>query len=461
MPFGKSAPVVLEELNSNELTKLRILGTSFRWPGIDTYYFSQDYQEPFKVQYPSIDLELVDTSMYYPGNPEAGMSLEEIIEKEKPDVFLLNMDQYRKFAEAGRLYPLEGVIAQDRYDTKPFHPMVMRLLAEEGGGQLYGISSFFTSKAILYNKRLFEKYGVELPKDHATWPELMRLAAQFPRESSEGDRIYGLNSRSIREFVLEDLGGTEGLSYYDPGTDAVTLDTPEWNQVFTEAVEYYRSGVTNYGLKPGKDLFITGEAAMTLASPYYTQVLPSHIGAAAVPVSQEGRSIPNWYAIPQSPKFLDSIWAVNANSPNQRAAWEFVKWINSEERAEPYRIQDSGKISGSGLLLSRTMLIQDDDQHGIEAFYRDEPEGPFVEYEHSRVPSLGVVDDLFVQAISAMIEGQITVAEGLKQLQQKVEKELEAYRARMEAAEQKEEALMDAEEQEQLYDMRKLLATLS
>jgi hypothetical protein len=53
--------------------------------------------------------------------------------------------------EDGKLYALDSVIQQDKYDIEGIHPAIRKLLRDKGNGKLFGLSPTFNSSALYYN----------------------------------------------------------------------------------------------------------------------------------------------------------------------------------------------------------------------------------------------------------------------------------------------------------------------
>src|SRR5690606_27739385 len=113
--------------------------------------------------------------------------------------------------------------------------------------------------------------------------------------------------------------------------------------------------------------------AMKVADSYYMSQLES----AKKQLGEE--IVANWDVVtaptsPGSPNTsssfrLTDVFAVHAQSSNTQAAWEFVKYINSDPFAKI--TSRSGVLSG---LPVRTEYIRNDEDIHIEAFYTHSPE---------------------------------------------------------------------------------------
>lgn len=354
----------------------------------DESYFFQQYGDLFSMKYPNINVEVVSIQSLYSGsgeNVDYEKAFEELVEKEQPDVVMLNTSNFEKFATNGKLQELDTLIERDKYDIETIYPGLLELLKETGEGKLYGMAPSFYGNVIYYNADLFEKYGVELPHDGMTWQEIIDTARRFPTEGDEKSRIYGFGYQyggMSLENLASSIGSTQGLQAINPDTLKITLNTDSWKQTYKTALDALESDALynpeNNGFSGGSmeeyyqsQVFLMGRMAMTREGSYMLQSLkeaknvikdykPFKVGMVAGPVD------------PASPDqtrdiYFSEIFAVRANSANTDAAWEFIKFINGPEYAKvKSRTMNNG-------LLSRMGFSNEFDGHSLDVFYKLKP----------------------------------------------------------------------------------------
>lgn len=182
---------------------------------------------------------------------------------------------------------------------------------------------------LFYRKDLFEKAGLKPP---TTLEELEAAAKKLNDPTAD---MYGIVSRGQRGAAV-----TQFSSYlYGFGGDFIkdgkcVLDTPD----SVKAIQYYGRilhdygppGVTNMSWPQAQAIFASGKAAMwTDASTLLAGLLDpakskvaDKVGLAMFPAGPAGQHPFN--VVPWSV-------AVSAQSKNKDAAWEFVKWLSSQE----------------------------------------------------------------------------------------------------------------------------------
>lgn len=328
----------------------------------DTKYFMESEGDLFNVKYPNIEIQFV---RYTPDN------IDKVIEEEKPEIFILTLDEYKEYLQNNRLFDLDVLFSNDAFQLEGIHPEIVNYLRQIGNGKLYGLPTEFTNQAVYYNKDLFDKYGIPYPQDGMTWEELFQLAKRFPAE----DGVYGLYMNFSN--LVDDLAWRRGLNPINTKEMKVTLNTASYKEIFEMILDAYESkAITLPDLDRFEvyDPFITGESAMIVD---YNEYIKNHINwakaeqgskfnlnweLASGPVEESSRDI--------SPHFtITGIYAINAESEQKQAAWEFIKFASSEELAKV-----KSKAISHIFLSTRTNTIPNPDGKRMEAFYNLKPD---------------------------------------------------------------------------------------
>lgn len=351
----------------------------------DQGYFFQQYGDLFTVNYPNIEIQVVSTQSLYNGGgfTDYSKAMQELIDKEQPDVLMLNTDTYEKYAADGKVQELDSLIERDKYPIDNIYPALIELLKEKGAGKLYGLSPSFSNNAVFYNADLFKKYGVEIPHDGMTWQDIFDLAKRFPTEGDQDSRIYGYATQYTMSLsnMVRNIANTQGLQDINPDTMKVTVNTESWKKVYQLALDAMESKIIynptpNEGAVMMEDyfkqqLFIMGRAAITTSGAYMLQSIqqakeampdykPFELGIVTGPVDP---------AEPEATRdiYFNEIFAINAKSPNVDAAWEFLKFVNGEDYAKV-----KSKTLNNGLL-SRMGYSTEFNGISLDVFYKLKP----------------------------------------------------------------------------------------
>jgi multiple sugar transport system substrate-binding protein len=289
-----------------------------------------------------------------------------------------------------------------------------------GGGGLYGLAPEFERMGLFFNLNLFEKQGVPFPKERMNWVEVLRLASRFPTDGSGAKRIHGLSipSPSTPGGLIDLMGRTNQLNWMDSANEKLTLQTAAWQEVWNEVLDGVKRGAMLWEKQPGKNPFLAGQVAMTLQPFRFVSDLQQQ--AAAADLSWDVLTEPAHPSNPDVSATFDipMIFAVNAQSPYAREAWELVKFINSKEIAAK-QMRERTDIP---LLARRQQLLERVKSMGIggniDAFYRLKPQAwdfeSFNPVQGSlRKTLVGLID----QEVAEVLEGRKPLAEALESLE--------------------------------------------
>ncbi|MBR7015959.1 MAG: extracellular solute-binding protein, partial [Lachnospiraceae bacterium] len=132
-----------------------------------------------------VSIEVVDWDNYWT-LLEAGASGGQM-----PDVFWMHSNTAQMYMENDLLLNLDSYIeADDTIDLSKYYEGVVKLYNRADNGSQYALPKDHDTIALLYNKALFDKYGVEYPTDDWTWEDLRDAAAKIT-EAGKADQVYG------------------------------------------------------------------------------------------------------------------------------------------------------------------------------------------------------------------------------------------------------------------------------
>lgn len=112
-----------------------------------------------------------------------------------------------KYTDAGILEPLDSYIEKDGLDKSAWVPAMMELYSDKGAQ--YGMPKGMDVVVVAYNKGIFDKYGVEYPKEGWTWDEFVAKGAELRdkiAEKGEG----GISARNGDRWTATVLFATVG-----------------------------------------------------------------------------------------------------------------------------------------------------------------------------------------------------------------------------------------------------------
>lgn len=186
--------------------------------------FNKFFKEPIENAYPHITLERDEAHV------SAGSVEELILADELPDLIQTTSSSTPHLSETGIITDLEPFVEKDNFDLSNLRPEAYEQIF------LYGelvddvtIPWFPVSldhNSMIYNKDIFDKFGVDYPEDGMTWDEVIELAKQLTQEE-DGVQYKGLATMPV--YVVASQLSSE---YVDPETKEVLVDSEEWVKTF-------------------------------------------------------------------------------------------------------------------------------------------------------------------------------------------------------------------------------------
>jgi len=251
----------------------------------------QQLIDKFEEEYPDVDV----TRQYVPFDQaqnkfktaaEAGSGA--------PDILRAEVAWVPEFASLGHLYALDGTAALEDADDYFETPLSSNVF----DGQTYGVPQVTDSLALLYNKELFEKAGIDSPP--ATWDEVAEAAKAL---KSEAD-VDGLFINPGGYFLLPFMYG-EGGDMVDTESQEIVVNSEENVTGITTAADLVQSGAA---VKPPAadayaammTAFNEGKVGMVINGPWEVNNIRNapdfggieNLGIAPVPAGSETAGAP-------------------------------------------------------------------------------------------------------------------------------------------------------------------------
>ena len=133
-----------------------------------------------------------------------------------PDVFWMHSNTAQMYMENDLILPLDDYIAEDdAIDLDNYYEGVVDLYNSDG--VQYALPKDHDTIALLYNKAIFDKYGVDYPTDDWTWDDLLAAATAIT-EAGADDGVYG--------YAINTSNNQDGWYniIYDYGAQVITDD---------------------------------------------------------------------------------------------------------------------------------------------------------------------------------------------------------------------------------------------
>lgn len=317
-----------------------------------------------------VNIEVIDWDNYWT-LLEAGASGGEM-----PDVFWMHSNTAQMYMENDILLDLTDYVAADSsVNQADFYEGVWNLYSSNG--KQYALPKDHDTIALLYNKAIFDQYGVEYPTDDWTWDDMYEAAKKIT-EGSNGD-VYGMAMNTSNN-----QDGWYNL-VYDYGAKVITDDhkgTTIGSAEGKAGMEMVRKLLSvgapqSVVAETGTDsLFISGKAAMItqgswMINAFYTAENHADYGWAMLPYADTNGN-GSCDSGERYSAYNGLGWAANANVADPKACYDLISYFCSEEGQK--------KQAELGVTMGGLKGVSEDfskafDGMDVSAFVRAEEEG--------------------------------------------------------------------------------------
>lgn len=234
---------------------------------------------------------------------------------------------------------------------------------------VYGYPNEVDLYALNYNKALFARAGIGGPP--STWDELLRDAERLTVR--DGDRITQQGFGLISSWAAGTVHPWTSLLYSNGGelidsAGRAALDSPQAGEAF-ELVDELANGsrVSSSQMStadanttgPYLENFVSGKTAMIIMANWWESALRAgmkgrfaDVGTAPIPVGPSGEQ-----ATSVSYSWMTVVNG-KASDAEQRAAWEFLAYLNSPESGREGASAMAALLQSMGILPSRSSDLE-------------------------------------------------------------------------------------------------------
>ncbi|WP_028550143.1 ABC transporter substrate-binding protein [Paenibacillus sp. UNC451MF] len=216
------APVKSE---SNEPVKLVVYSYS---SGIQESEFQKFFVEPVQKKYPNISMQLVSRN----GDKDTPEQI--IASGNLPDLILTSNVYIGMFNKLGLGMDLNELAKKNNLDFNRFDPVGMGAIKQFGDkGEVYAVPFSMNYGLMLYNKDIFDKFGVPYPQDGLTWDQAIAVAKQLTRKED------GIQYIGIDPDYPENVTRQYSLPYVDEKEEKPEINTPGYKAAFSKLKAMY------------------------------------------------------------------------------------------------------------------------------------------------------------------------------------------------------------------------------
>ena len=244
------------------------------------------------------------------------------------DVFWLNAPNMALYAGNDAVLSLKDRVEADKVDLSVYPQSLLDIYTYED--ELYALPKDLDTIGLWYNKELFDAAGVKYPTADWTWDDL-RAAAKSLTDKQKG--VYGITAALTDQQGYYNTIAQAGGYVVSPDGNSSGYDEPAtieglkfWTDLIQDGVSPTHQQMTD--TEP-KQLFQSGKVAMFYGGSWQAVSFKAaadfadKIDVAPLPAGVKDTAIIHGLGN-----------AINAKTQHQDEAWEWVKFLGSQQAAE-------------------------------------------------------------------------------------------------------------------------------
>jgi len=213
---------------------------------------------------------------------------------------------------------LRDLVKKHNFDTGRFAEGVYETaLSYSGNGELLVMPYELNNNVLIYNKNIFDKFGVPYPTDGMTWEQMYDIVRKVSRVES-GVQYKGFAYSGLNLIYKNQLG----LTFVDPATNKATVNNDGWKRWVEVMAGFHH--IPNNDLNGREDdLFFKEQTLAMRAGPSPLELLEGAVesglrwDAVQLPSFENSNSGGNqmnapFYTIPPSSRYRDEAFEVIA-----------------------------------------------------------------------------------------------------------------------------------------------------
>lgn len=330
-------------------------------------------------------------------------------------IYSKNNQQYMTLVSNGQIEDLMPYVERDGVDLSIYDGAAEKLTLD---GKLYGLPFRNDLWLLYYNKDLFDQAGVDYPTNDMTWEDWAEMCKQMT-SGSGADKVYG-------GYLQNWPASVQNMTISDGKHTTIETDYSFMKDAYEMVVDLQDNGyIMDYSTISTGSLHYTGtffnqQVATVYQGTWFNTTLLEQEAAGEIPFEWGMVKAPHMSDGQEG----DAVGAafpmcVNSNSAHKEAAWQFVKFLCSEEGAKIV-------AANGGLPAVRTEEI-------MELYLSQEgfPEGCESAYEVNQISfevpvheKSGVIGTILDEENSLIMTKSLTVEEGLNELTERVNEAL-------------------------------------
>lgn len=295
----------------------------YSWGNAPEASFNQTYGDPIRKKFPNYTVRYIQR-----GNK----SVQDVISSgEKIDIYFDSIGNFGFTSILNGLqFDMTELIKKHKVDLTVFEPTTVEAMSQMSNGGMFGVPLSNTSRVMYFNKAIFNRFGVQYPRDGMTWDEVFELAKKITRVDG-GTQFLGLGTTLAHPIRMNSLS----LPLTDAKTGKSAINNDNWKKVFETAYLKPFEGVTDPNVLKAKSFpscFGPFTNAQSLAMCVDLSSNPTVQFESMSKVDWDMVSIPTYKELPGvGAQLYPTYLSITSLSDNRDAAMEAIKYLTSLE----------------------------------------------------------------------------------------------------------------------------------
>lgn len=281
----------------------------------------------FKKKYPNIDVTVEGMSLDQYSNT---LNMK-ISAGDMPDIVFGNPKTYSDIVKSGNIMDIT-----DKSFTKRINQDAIKCLVVDN--KVYGIPMDLMLSGVIYNKDIFKKYKLQIPK---TWPEFVNVMKTLKKNNVTAVAAGYKDMASVGGSYWCQLFGGALAQMPTMRGDVMSgakkpSDYPQIKQFLThwQTINQYTTNATQVGVDRSEQEFASGRAAMIIIGSWAISAIRSYgpngnFGSFVFPFFDDASKNKMQYN-------TDDSWMLSSKGANQDAALKFFDYMTTTQAASTW-----------------------------------------------------------------------------------------------------------------------------
>ena len=404
-----STPVEPTAAPAEEMGPITLTMTAW---DVGTTPYWQAVVDAYEAQNPNVHVELIDiSSAEYQDKVNIMLSGGD----ETDIITVKDIPGYSAMLTRNQIVPLNSYVEKDQLDLSVYSGAAEELTYE---GSIYALPFRSDIWILYYNKDLFDQAGVDYPTNDMTWKQFDQIARQMT-SGSGADKVYGAHFHTWRSCV-------ELATVQDGKNTVIATDYSFMKPMYDMVVAMQDDGIImDYGeLKAGSvhysGVFKNEQVAMLPMGSWFIGSLIAAKDAGEIDFNWDVVKYPHPEGVaPGTTAGTLTSLAINTNSKNKDAAWDFIKFYSGPEGAKV--LAKTGNLPAM-----RTSEVLDvfSALEGVPAGAAEALQTATVRLELPMHPKVGAVEQILNEEHDLIMTESVSVDEGIGSMTSRISEAL-------------------------------------